>query len=187
MYQFKPMPSPAAPLIAALRGLAFGVVALILMPQGADAQEQCRDDRVEIRSENGVSRFRVELAQTPQERATGLMHRDSMATGAGMFFIFQAPHSASFWMHDTLIPLDILFIDPTGRVNVIQTGQPLDDTSLPGGPNVQYVLEINGGLSDRMGIAPGDVLRHPALDPTLAAWPCAEAPADADDAAPAKE
>ena len=159
------------PITRAIRFTALALASLAAAP--IFAEEACRPDRVEIRSDNGVARFRVELAVTPEERARGLMFREQMSSGAGMFFVFEAPGPRSFWMKNTLIPLDILYLNPDGRVQAIRTGKPQDTTSLPGGDNVQYVLEINGGLAARMGIAPGAVLRHPQIDPALAAWPCA--------------
>jgi uncharacterized membrane protein (UPF0127 family) len=75
-------------------------------------------------------------------------------------------------MRNTLIPLDMLFADPTGRITHIhENAIPLDPTSIPGGENIQYVLEINGGMAARLGIAEGDVLQHPRLGPDAAA-PC---------------
>lgn len=135
---------------------------------------QCRDDRVELRGDWGVGRFRVELAQTDEDRALGLMNRDSMPAGAGMLFIYPAPQQRiAFWMRNTRIPLDIIFLDASGTVRrIAHQAVPFDETPLPGGPDIQYVLEINGGMAKSMGIGPGTVLRHSQILPDLAAWPC---------------
>jgi uncharacterized membrane protein (UPF0127 family) len=76
-------------------------------------------------------------------------------------------------MRNTLIPLDMIFADETGTVTKVhENAVPLDETTIDGGPGVQYVLEINGGLAAPMGIGPGAEMRHPAIAPDAAAWPC---------------
>ena len=77
-------------------------------------------------------------------------------------------------MKNTLIPLDMIFADETGTVRRIhENAVPLDRTPIPGGDGIQYVLEINGGMSATLGLSPGDEMRHPAIAQNLAAWPCA--------------
>ena len=101
------------------------------------------------------------------------MNREEMALSAGMLFVYDSPQRVSFWMENTLIPLDMLFLDATGTVTrVHENAVPLDRTPIPGGTDIQYVLEINGGLARQIGISEGDVLRHPDVDQDLAAWPC---------------
>lgn len=134
----------------------------------------CREDSVDLRGPAGTARFNVELADTPGERAQGLMNRAAMPSAAGMLFIYERPQHAVFWMKNTLIPLDMIFADATGLVTRVHAGAvPLDETPIDGGEAVVAVLEINGGLAKRLGIAPGTVLRHPALDQAGAIWPCA--------------
>ena len=147
-------------------GLAFSILA-------SAGIAECRDDTVKLRGGWGEARFRVEIADDRQERALGLMNRDSMPKGAGMLFIYPEPQVAvSFWMRNTRIPLDIIFLDNTGTVQrIAHQAVPYDETGLPGGPDIQYVLEINGGLAKSMGIAPGTELQHPAIG-EIAAWPC---------------
>ncbi|MBO6603511.1 MAG: DUF192 domain-containing protein [Roseicyclus sp.] len=149
--------------------------ALLALLLSADmALAECRPDRVDLRGDFGTASFRVEVADDPQERAIGLMHRPSMPSGAGMIFIYERPQRVSFWMENTLIPLDMIFMDQTGMVTrVHENAIPLDRTPIPGGPDVVAVLEINGGLSSRIGIREGAELRHPGLPQDLAAWPCA--------------
>lgn len=151
-----------------------GLALLALLVAAPAALAACRDDVVELRGDWGTARFRVELAQTPAERAQGLMNREEMAPGAGMLFIYPRPQpSIGFWMRNTLIPLDILFFDAAGvlkRRHIM--AEPLDETMLPGGPGIQYVLEVNGGIARDMGIGEGSELRHPAIDQAGAAWPC---------------
>ncbi len=154
--------------IAPFRGLA---VAVLLVLAGA-AQADCAADRVDLRGPWGQARFAVEIADTVQSRARGLMHREQMPRGAGMLFVYDRPQTVSFWMRNTLIPLDIIFMDDTGTVaRVHADAVPLDETAIPGGGNIKFVLEINAGLAGAFGIAPGTELRHPAIGPD-AAWPC---------------
>ncbi|MBB4001338.1 MAG: DUF192 domain-containing protein [Aurantimonas endophytica] len=103
----------------------------------------------------------VELATTPDTRATGLMNRESMPAGQGMLFDFGESRPVSMWMKNTLIPLDMLFIDDTGTVASIKTNaQPLSLDTIPSGAPVRYVLELNGGAASRYGVARGDRLEH---------------------------
>ena len=133
----------------------------------------CREDSVMLRGDWGQARFSVEIADDPEERSLGLMHRESLPLASGMLFIYDEPQTLSFWMRNTLIPLDLLFIDASGVVRSIHHNAiPLDETDIPGGDNRLAVLEINGGLAARMGIDVGTELRHPAFVATDPAWPC---------------
>lgn len=134
----------------------------------------CAPDRVTISGDWGRANFDVLIADTPPEQAQGLMNVPQMPQMAGMLFIYPAPRSVSFWMRNTLIPLDMLFVGPDGTIlSIHENAVPRDDTSIPGGAGVQYVLEINGGMAARLGISVGDVMQHPAFGPDAAA-PCAE-------------
>jgi uncharacterized membrane protein (UPF0127 family) len=102
-------------------------------------------------------RFTVEVARTVEEQATGLMNRSSLAPDRGMIFPFETPREASFWMKNTLIPLDIIFVRTDGRIaNIEANTVPLSlEPVLSVGP-VGAVLEIPGGRSAELGIKPGD-------------------------------
>ena len=101
------------------------------------------------------------------------MHRTEMAQSAGMLFVYPRPSRVSFWMRNTLIPLDMLFIDPQGRVTRIHhNAVPLDETPIPGGDGVLAVLEINGGLARRLQITQGSEVRHPSFANFSPAWAC---------------
>ncbi|KAA1059002.1 DUF192 domain-containing protein [Azospirillum argentinense] len=109
----------------------------------------------------GKYRFDVELAETPAQQAQGLMFREKMAADAGMLFIYDRPQPASFWMKNTLIPLDMIFIGTDGRIVNIHANavpQSLDAVNSTG--PVKGILEINGGMSARLGIRPGDRVVH---------------------------
>ena len=139
------------------------VLPLLLIASGA-AQAECRDDRLTLSGGFGEAHFTVRVADDPAERAQGLMHVESMANLEAMLFAYDEPQSVSFWMENTLIPLDMLFAGPDGTILAIhENAVPMDRTPIPGGDGVQFVLEINGGLSERLGIEPGDVLSHPVI------------------------
>nr|WP_254694263.1 DUF192 domain-containing protein [Sulfitobacter sp. SK012] len=154
------------------RRLSLAVVFAVLWAGNAAAQE-CRPDTVQLRGDWGQARFTVEIADDREERAQGLMHRTSMPSSAGMLFIYEEPQRLSFWMRNTLIELDMLFIDEHGVVRHIHhRAQPLDETPIAGGEGLIAVLEIGGGLARRMGITEGSSLRHPAFAKSTPAWPC---------------
>ena len=132
----------------------------------------CAPERIDLRGDWGQTRFSVEVADDPRERSLGLMHRESLPTSAGMLFVYERPQRVAFWMRNTLIPLDMLFLDADGRVSRIhENAVPLDETSIEGGMGIQYVLEINGGLARRLGITEGSEVRHPSIGPDPV-WPC---------------
>lgn len=138
------------------------------------ALADCRPDSVELRnSAGGLARFTVEIADDDAERAQGLMNRPALPKSAGMLFVYETPRHAFFWMKNTLIPLDMIFADATGRVTAVHhKAQPLDETTVDGGDGVRFVLEVGGGLAAALGIAPGAVMRNPAIAQDQAAWPC---------------
>ncbi len=138
------------------------------------AQAQCRADTVYLRGDWGTARFGVEVADDPEERSKGLMFVEHMASGAGMLFIYDRPQPVAFWMKNTLIPLDMIFADARGVVRKVHSGAvPEDLTPIEGGGDIQYVLEINGGLAGSLGIDEGSELQHPLIPDSVAAWPCA--------------
>lgn len=132
----------------------------------------CSENQVHLRGDWGQARFTVEIADDPETRALGLMFREDMAASAGMLFIYERPQRLAFWMRNTLIPLDIIFLDPQGVVaRVHSNAVPLDETPIPGGDGLLGALEINGGLAHRLGISIGSEVRHPAFG-DMAAWAC---------------
>ena len=149
--------------------LATAFVALAGMAGAAP----CREDAVTLRGDGDQARFRVELADEEAERAQGLMNRDTLAQGAGMLFVYPAPQQVAFWMKNTRIPLDMIFLDAGGTVQKVHhEAVPHDETPIFGGDDIQSVLDINGGLARRIGIEEGWQLRHPAIDQARAVWPC---------------
>jgi hypothetical protein len=120
-----------------------------------------------IDTPRGQHRFTIELADTPEERSRGLMYRRSMQPNHGMLFDFQVEQPVAFWMKNTPLPLDMLFIDATGTVLQIAADTvPFSETPVPSEQPVQAVLELNAGISKKLGIAPGAVVRHPIFGNT---------------------
>ena len=135
----------------------------------------CDEPLVQLRGVWGQANFVVEIADDVAERAQGLMYREAMARSAGMLFVYERPQSVSFWMENTLIALDMIFVDPAGLVTrVHENARPLDRTLIAGGDGVLFVLEINGGLAGLLGITAGSEMRHPLVDQAHAVWPCGE-------------
>ena len=132
----------------------------LLMPLLAAAQAQLQSfqkSEVTIASASGKHRFQVELAVTPEQMAQGLMFRRQLAADAGMLFDYGRNQPASFWMKNTLIPLDMLFIKSDGTIAAIHeraVPQSLEPIASP--VPVRAVLELNGGTAARLGIKPGD-------------------------------
>lgn len=149
--------------------------ALLLLPVLAGpAAAACAPDVAEFRWPGGAARFTIEIADDAAERAQGLMNRQALPRGAGMLFIYDQPQPVAFWMKNTLIPLDMIFIRADGQVGAVHAmAVPGDETSIPGPEDTLMVLEINGGLAGRLGLGEGAELRHPALDQDAALWPCA--------------
>lgn len=109
-----------------------------------------------IASANGVHRFDVDVAATPAQQERGLMFVKAMAPDKGMIFPYDPPQDVSFWMHNTLIPLDMVFIRADGTIARIATAKPLDDTPVPSLEPIVAVLELNGGRAAELGIVAGD-------------------------------
>jgi uncharacterized membrane protein (UPF0127 family) len=109
-----------------------------------------------IRSKNGVHRFTVEVAATPEQQEKGLMFRHALAGNRGMIFPYDPPQDVAFWMKNTLIPLDIVYIRADGTVARIVNAEPMDITPLPSGEPIALVLEIAGGRAKELGIREGD-------------------------------
>jgi uncharacterized protein len=155
-----------------LRRLA-ALVAILFVAATA-GQADCAPDRLDLRDGETLLRFDVEVVDTEASRARGLMFRESMDRFDGMLFVYERTGPVAFWMKNTLIPLDMLFFDEDGVLTrVHENAVPGDLTPIPGGDAVRYVLEINGGLADTLGIAAGAEMRHPAVLQDEAAWPCA--------------
>lgn len=133
---------------------------LVLFPLAACSS----DGRLVIKSANGEHAFNVEVVDTDESRARGLMFRQELAPDAGMLFDFKQSRPVSFWMSNTFIPLDMLFITAEGVVrNIHANARPQDRTSIPSDGPVMFVLEIPGGRAAALGIKAGDTVVHPRI------------------------
>ncbi|MGB1035259.1 MAG: DUF192 domain-containing protein [Primorskyibacter sp.] len=159
-------------MIRVLRSWCLGVAgAAVFGALASAASATCTTDRIALRGDWGQAQFTIHVADDPAERSRGLMFVEAMPRFSGMLFVYEQPQRVAFWMKNTLIPLDMIFADARGVVQHVHVNaQPQDLTTIPGGEAIQYVLEINGGLSRVLGIAPGTQLRHPAIPD--AAWAC---------------
>ena len=139
------------------RAAAAAAVAMVALPLAA-----CSDEgKLVLHSTTGDYSFNVEVVDTPEGRAQGLMYRTELADDAGMLFDFKEERPVSFWMRNTLIPLDMIFVDAAGVVKTIHVNAiPHDLTGIPSGVPVQFVLEIPGGRSVEIGLKPGDTMEH---------------------------
>ncbi len=116
-----------------------------------------------ITSNGRVARFRTEVARTPQQQERGLMFRRKLGPAEAMIFPMRPPRFASFWMKNTLIPLDIVFIRPDGTIHRIANARALDLTPVQSYEPVAAVLEIAGGRAAQLGLREGDRVASPAL------------------------
>lgn len=133
----------------------------VKMPPPAEAEPFAEDILAVAKADGERLYFNIELALTPAQHAQGLMHRTAMPEDSGMLFIFQSPRKASFWMKDTLIPLDMIFVHPDGTIHHIHhNARPQDETSITAQFPAKAVLELNGGTADKLGIKEGDQLIH---------------------------
>jgi uncharacterized membrane protein (UPF0127 family) len=137
--------------------LAFiGLALRVEQARAADAST------LEIVSRTGVHVFAVELAVTEEERARGLMFRKELPEGRGMLFDFQVEQETGFWMKNTYIPLDMIFIRADGRIlRIAANTEPFSTKLIPSGGPVRAVLEVIGGTAEKLGIARGDRVAHP--------------------------
>jgi len=117
---------------------------------------------LQVVTHDGVAHhFKVEVVDNDESRELGLMFRMSLAPDAGMLFDFKTPQDVSFWMKNTYIPLDIIFIGVDGHIlNIARQATPFSEATLPSAGPALGVLEIKGGRAAELGIEPGDLVRH---------------------------
>ena len=159
------MSRPARPANAAALAAA---LATGLAAAGAPA-EACAPDLVEIEAGDRTIAFFVEIADDPEERAQGLMFRRDLPTDSGMLFVWPEAAPRTFWMKNTPLSLDMLFVGADGRVcGLIERAEPMTLDPRPSGCDAVAVLEIHGGLAARYGVEIGARMRHPAFGPAAA-------------------
>jgi uncharacterized protein len=150
------MPAAAFRATLVVFGILFG--ATHALAQSADLQ------KIAIASKAGTHGFMVELAVNDEERARGLMYRKELPEGRGMLFDFGQEQDVAFWMKNTYVPLDMIFIRADGTIRRIAANtEPLSERTVPAGGPVRYVLEVIGGTARKLGIEPGDKVTGPPL------------------------
>lgn len=112
----------------------------------------------------GEKRFTIEVADEISERSAGLMFREDMVDDHGMLFVFERTQPVGFWMKNTPMPLDLIFIGQDGLVKAIKAGEPMSEATITPGEPVRFVLEFKRGTAERAGIVRGTELRHPLID-----------------------
>jgi hypothetical protein len=150
-----------------VRRVAWAVLLLIATASLTLAQQPrltFEKSALTIETAGGTHKFDIELAQTSEQMSFGLMFRRQLAPDAGMLFIYDPPRPAAMWMKNTYIPLDMLFIGTDGRiVNIAERTVPHSEATVASTGTVRATLELNGGSAARLGIKPGDRVRHPAI------------------------
>lgn len=154
-------------LAAAATVVIVAALALYLgMPQSAaDQSMRLPVDPTPLvaQTADGERKFTIEVADDQSERSAGLMFRETMDVDHGMLFVFPETRQVGFWMKNTPMPLDLLFVGEDGAVRDILPGEPFSEAMIaPSGP-VRFVLELKRGTAAAAGIKPGDTLRHPAI------------------------
>ncbi len=138
------------------------MLAALLALIGPGACSRATGPRVVIETAPGKVAVEVELALDPGKRQRGLMFRNRLARDAGMLFVFPDSRPRSFWMKNTPLPLDIVYIDSRLRiVSIAKATEPYSTRAIPSGEAAQYVLEINAGFADRRGLKVGQAVRLP--------------------------
>ena len=160
------LPGLKRPLLYIVLILILGLAVTLLGSdlRGDAGKDQLTGDELLIDAADGPVILFVEVVDTNETRASGLMFREELARNAGMLFDFKREQPVSFWMKNTLIPLDVFFIKADGRiVNIAKRAVPYSERSIASDEPVLGVLETNAGVADRLGIKPGDIVRHPVF------------------------
>ena len=117
-----------------------------------------------VETDKGDLPFKIEIADDASERSMGLMFRDYLPPDQGMLFIFEQTRQVGFWMKNTKLPLDLIFISDNGIVKAIKRGEPMSEAPIAPDSPVRFVLELNAGTAAKRGIAAGTKMHHPAID-----------------------
>jgi uncharacterized protein len=143
------------------------LLSLVLMAASVVAPARANGpETLEIVAAGGTRVIQIEIAKDDATRERGLMYRRFMPADQGMLFEFDREAPQSFWMKNTYIPLDMIFISRSGMVtNIVADTEPLSERVIPSGPACAAVLELNGGAAAAMGLRVGDKVRHPFFKP----------------------
>jgi len=143
--------------------IVFGLAACTPSSNGAAANSDWF--HVDVVSNTGTHGFTVEIADDDAEQSRGLMFRRELAADAGMLFLYEEERPLSYYMRNTYISLDIIYINSDARiVSIARNTEPLSERSLLSHAPAIAVLEVNAGTADRLGFGEGDIVRHPFFD-----------------------
>ncbi|CTQ53876.1 hypothetical protein LP7551_02407 [Roseibium album] len=147
--------------------IAFSIFLIALPASGFAAGDHAKlnTEDLLVQSAEADHRFLVEVAATDRERARGLMFREEMAIDHGMLFVFESEGQRHFWMKNTPLSLDIIYINAAGQiVSISAHTTPYSESVIPSGKPARYVLELNAGTSEKLGIDVGDVISSPSME-----------------------
>ena len=145
-----------------MRATTIGALLLIATASGGSGPLRLPTAEITVDTASGPRTFEVEVASDPASQRRGLMYRRDLAPSAGMLFDFHTDEALSFWMKDTLLPLDMLFIRSDGTISTIVADTvPYSTKPIPSTEPVRAVLEINGGRARELGIRAGDIVHAP--------------------------
>ena len=152
-----------------MRAIGFrlwAALSLVVIVAFAGAARSDGLEALQIVTATGTHDFQVEIAGDEASRARGLMDRRFMPADHGMLFEFDREAPVAFWMKDTYIPLDMIFISRAGIVTkIVANAEPLSERAIPSGPPCMAVLELNGGAAAKIGLKVGDKVLHPFFRP----------------------
>lgn len=146
----------------AARAALFAFLVMVMaMAGGTGAVAQLKREPVIILTEKGEVSIDAEIAESPAEQTKGLMFRRSMPERSGMLFPYAGAREITMWMKNTFLPLDMVFIRADGIIHRIEAmTQPFSEETISSNGDVTAVLEINGGAAERLGIKPGQRVKH---------------------------
>jgi uncharacterized membrane protein (UPF0127 family) len=137
------------------------IVIVALAPSACESQPAQPAQWWTVPMQIGAQRFNLEVADTPEAQRAGLMFRKSLPADQGMIFVFSREQPQEFWMKNTYVPLDIIYVDSTGKVVSIHPMEPLNTKGVPSDGPAQYAIELNRGAAAKAGVKVGDVLTLP--------------------------
>lgn len=151
----------------AMSRLRFAILLFLAVVAAATSALAAADlEKLTFETAAGPRVFQVEAALTPEQRATGLMYRRSLADDHGMLFDFGGPQEITMWMQNTYVSLDMVFVGSDGRVTrVAERTEPLSTRLISSNGRARYVVELAAGAAKRIGLKPGDRVVHPRIAP----------------------
>jgi len=144
-----------------MRKLILAALFLLAALAPCEALVHFDSSALSIDTASGNRNFKIELALTPEQQQQGLMFRRTLAADAGMLFVFPKTQETAFWMKNTMIPLDMIFISEDGHIaDIHERAVPFSEANVPAKVPVKAVLEVNGGTVARLGIKIGDLVHY---------------------------